>query len=60
MLESRGPFFRQDFPLTDNENWLVANVLKKSANGMTFEQRKYDLPIFRPDFVTKDNLEVAW
>jgi succinate dehydrogenase/fumarate reductase flavoprotein subunit len=58
--ESRGPFFRQDFPLTDNENWLVANVLKKSGNGMRFEQRKYDLPIFRPDFVTKDNLEVAW
>ena len=58
--ESRGPFFRQDFPLTDNANWLVANVLKKSGNGMKFEQRKYDLPIFRPDFVTKDNLEVAW
>ena len=32
--ESRGPFFRQDFPLTDNDNWLVANVLKKSGNGM--------------------------
>ena len=41
-------------------NWLVANVLKKSGNGMRFEQRQYDLPIFRPDFVTKDNLEVAW
>ena len=58
--ESRGPFFRQDFPLTDNENWLVANVLKKSGNGMRFEQRPYDLPFFRPDFATKDNLEVAW
>jgi succinate dehydrogenase/fumarate reductase flavoprotein subunit len=58
--ESRGPFFRQDFPLTDNANWLVANVLKKSGNGMKFEQRKYDLPIFQPDFVTRDNLEVAW
>src|SRR3954453_12296352 len=58
--ESRGPFFRQDFPLTDNANWLVANVLKKSGNGMRFERRPYDLPTFRPDFVTKDNLEVAW
>jgi succinate dehydrogenase/fumarate reductase flavoprotein subunit len=58
--ESRGPFFRQDFPLTDNANWLAANVLKRSGNGIRFERRPYDLPTFRPDFVTKDNLEVAW
>src|SRR5712671_5206842 len=44
--ESRGPFMRQDYPLTDNANWLCANVLKRSGNGMQFWQRKYDLPIF--------------
>jgi len=58
--ESRGPFFRQDFPLTDNDKWLVANVLKKSGNGMRFEQRAYDLPFFKPGFATKDNFEVTW
>ncbi len=58
--ESRGPFFRRDFPLTDNANWLTANVLKKTDNGFRFEQRPYDLPFFKPDFVTKDNFEVAW
>lgn len=58
--ESRGPFFRQDFPLTDNDNWLVANVMKKSGNGFRFERRKYDLPMFRPDFAIKNNFEVAW
>jgi len=58
--ESRGPFFRQDFPLTDNGNWLAANVLKKSGNDVRFEKRRYDLPFFKPDFVTKDNFEVAW
>jgi succinate dehydrogenase / fumarate reductase flavoprotein subunit len=58
--ESRGPFFRGDFPATDNKNWLVANVLKKSGNGLRFEQRPYDLPFFVPGFETKDNLEVAW
>jgi len=58
--ESRGPFFRQDFPLTDNDKWLVANVLKKSGNGIRFEQRPYDLPFLKPDFATKDNLEVTW
>lgn len=58
--ESRGPFFRRDYPLTDNVNWLVANVLKKSGNGLRFEQRPYETPFFQPDFATKDNLEVAW
>jgi Succinate dehydrogenase/fumarate reductase, flavoprotein subunit len=58
--ESRGPFFRGDFSATDNKNWLVANVLKKSGNGLRFEQRPYDLPFFVPGFETKDNLEVAW
>jgi len=58
--ESRGPFIRQDFPLTDNDNWLAANVLKKSGNGLRFEQRPYDMPLFTPGFSRKDNLEVAW
>ena len=58
--ESRGPFFRRDFPETDNANWLTANVLKKTGNGFRFEQRPYELPFFTPGFVTKDNLEVAW
>ena len=58
--ESRGPFFRRDFPATDNKNWLVANVLKKSGNGLRFEQRPYELPFFVPGFEIRDNLEVAW
>jgi len=58
--ESRGPFFRRDFPQMDNGKWLVANVLKKSSDGMRFEQRPYALPLFKPDFETRDNLEVAW
>jgi succinate dehydrogenase / fumarate reductase flavoprotein subunit len=58
--ESRGPFFRRDFPATDNVNWLVANVVRKSGNSLRFEQRPYALPFFQPGFETKDNLEVAW
>lgn len=58
--ESRGPFFRRDYPLTDNDKWLAANVLKKSGNGMQFEQRPYELPFFQPGFSTKDNFEVPW
>jgi succinate dehydrogenase/fumarate reductase flavoprotein subunit len=58
--ESRGPFFRRDYPLTDNVNWLAANVLKKSGNGLRFEQRPYETPFFQPGFATRDNLEVTW
>jgi len=58
--ESRGPFMRRDFPLQDNERWLAANVMTKTQNGFRFEQRPYDLPLFRPDFATRHNLEVAW
>jgi succinate dehydrogenase/fumarate reductase flavoprotein subunit len=58
--ESRGPFIRQDFPLTDNDDWLAANVLKKAGNGLRFEKRPYSLPLFAPGFSRKDNLEVAW
>jgi succinate dehydrogenase/fumarate reductase flavoprotein subunit len=58
--ESRGPFMRRDFTATDNENWLAANLMVKTANGFRFERRRYELPFFQPGFVTKDNLEVAW
>ena len=58
--ESRGPFFRKDFPDTDNVKWLTANVLRKSGNSFTFEQRPYELPFFQPGFERRPNLEVAW
>ena len=58
--ESRGPFFRRDFPETDNTQWLAANILKKSGNGFKFETRPYELPFFEPGFAKKNNLQVAW
>ena len=58
--ESRGPFMRRDFPMQDNARWLAANVMVRTDNGFRFEQRPYELPFFKPDFATTDNLEVAW
>lgn len=58
--ESRGPFMRRDFPQTNNDEWLAANVLVKTSNGMRFERRPYELPFLKPDFARKDNLEVPW
>ncbi|MGH6683998.1 MAG: hypothetical protein ACRECA_08790, partial [Pseudolabrys sp.] len=58
--EIRGPFIRRDFPETDNENRLTANLLHKAGNGYRFEKRGYNLSMFRPDFARADNLAVPW
>jgi succinate dehydrogenase / fumarate reductase, flavoprotein subunit len=58
--ESRGPFMRSDFPIQDNAQWLAANLMQRTENGFRFEQRQYETPFFKPDFVTRSNLEVAW
>jgi len=58
--ESRGPFMRTDFPETDNENWLAANIMIKTDNGLRFEQVPYDLPFFQPGFVRRANMMVPW
>ncbi len=59
--ESRGPFYRTDFPDMDNERWLVKNILTPTANGdVDFRTEPYDLPFFKPDFVRRPSLEVDW
>jgi succinate dehydrogenase/fumarate reductase flavoprotein subunit len=59
--ESRGPFYRTDFPETDNENWLVKNIVRKGPNG-TFEFRTepYRLPYYKPEFKREHYLDVLW
>jgi succinate dehydrogenase/fumarate reductase flavoprotein subunit len=58
--ESRGPFMRRDFPDTDNEHWLAANIMVRTENGFRFERRPYALPFFQPGFARKPNLDVPW
>ena len=58
--ESRGPFMRTDFPETDIENWLAANIMIKTDNGFRFEQSPYELPFFQPGFARRDNMTVPW
>lgn len=58
--ESRGPFMRTDFPDTDNENWLAANIMVKTDNGFRFEQSPYELPFFQPGFTRRNNMTVPW
>jgi succinate dehydrogenase/fumarate reductase flavoprotein subunit len=58
--ESRGPFMRRDFPDTDNEKWLAANIMVRTENGFRLERRPYALPFFKPGFARKPNFEVPW
>jgi len=47
--ESRGAFYREDFPNTDNTNWLKHVVGHKSGGELKFETLPVDLPYARPD-----------
>lgn len=47
--ESRGAFYREDFPMTDNENWLVHVVGGRGPDGeLRLEKLPVDLPYARP------------
>jgi succinate dehydrogenase/fumarate reductase flavoprotein subunit len=59
--ESRGPFYRTDYPDTDNENWLAKNIAFKGADGnVRFRSEPYPLPYYQPDFKRKKYLDVLW
>jgi len=47
--ESRGGFFRQDYPFTDNQRWLVHIVGTRRENGeLKLEEHPVDLPYAIP------------
>ncbi|MDP2726018.1 MAG: FAD-binding protein, partial [Dehalococcoidia bacterium] len=46
--ESRGYHFREDFPMTDNENWLKWIMAKKEGGGIRVWAQEFPLPYIRP------------
>ncbi len=47
--ESRGGFFREDYPITDNERWLVHLIGHRNADGtLHLEERAVELPYAQP------------
>jgi L-aspartate oxidase len=58
--ESRGPFYREDFPFTDNDNWLVKNIVAAGAQGMEFRTEPYETPFLKPEFGKRDYFAVDW
>jgi len=59
--ESRGPFFRPEYPYTDNTNWHGKNILyRDSAGENRFRIEMFDTPFLKPDFDRRDYFEVDW
>jgi len=48
--ESRGAFYREDYPVTDNEKWLVHVVGSRGADGqLRIEKLPVELPYAQPE-----------
>ena len=58
--ESRGPFYRADFPVVDNRNWMVKNILRRCDGRVAFRTEPYDTAFMKPEFETRDYFAVDW
>ncbi len=59
--ESRGPFFREDYPYVDNDNWIVSNIVKRVNGVPKFYQEPVELKYVRPGEKGKvDYFKVAY
>lgn len=58
--ESRGAFFRKDYPMTDNVNWLKHIVGYKTEAGLKLETHPVDLPYSEPDEDIADFFKVDY
>ncbi len=47
--ESRGPFYREDYPYVDNENWLRKIVLTRDGGEWKSRFEPYSLPHLKPE-----------
>jgi succinate dehydrogenase / fumarate reductase flavoprotein subunit len=47
--ESRGPFYRSDFPYVDNENWLVKLIQDWREGRPSFRKEYYETPFLKPE-----------
>lgn len=47
--ESRGPFYREDYPFIDNENWLCRNVVARVDGQWQSRQQPIPTPLLAPE-----------
>jgi succinate dehydrogenase / fumarate reductase flavoprotein subunit len=59
--ESRGPFYRIDYPYTDNKNWIKKNIVSRDGSGqIKFRHEPYEMPYIKPEFEREDYFHVDW
>jgi succinate dehydrogenase/fumarate reductase flavoprotein subunit len=59
--ESRGPFFRPEYPFTDNINWHGKNILYRDETGkIVFRVEMFETPYLKLDFDKRDYFQVDW
>ena len=58
--ESRGPFFREDFPYIDNKNWLKHTVATRSGNDVRIDHVPVELKYIRPQTEQEDFLSADY
>ena len=47
--ESRGPFYRDDYPVVDNENWLCKVIVNRTDGEWRSRTEPYELPYLTPE-----------
>jgi succinate dehydrogenase / fumarate reductase flavoprotein subunit len=47
--ESRGPFYREDYPFVDNENWLCKVIVSRTDDEWHWRKEPYALPYLAPE-----------
>ena len=58
--ESRGPFFREDFPYIDNKNWLKHTVVTRSGRDIRIDHVPVELKYIRPQTEQEDFLSADY
>ncbi|OGA46120.1 MAG: hypothetical protein A3G25_14120 [Betaproteobacteria bacterium RIFCSPLOWO2_12_FULL_63_13] len=47
--ESRGPFYREDYPYVDNENWMCRNIVKRMNGEWQSRTQPIQAPYLPPE-----------
>lgn len=58
--ESRGPFYREDYPFTDNVNWLKKNIIWLGDGGVQHRTEPYATPYLQPEYKRSGYFEINW
>jgi succinate dehydrogenase / fumarate reductase flavoprotein subunit len=58
--ESRGPFYREDYPYVDNENWLCKVLLARTGDEWHSRTEPYALPYLQPERVREPFFEADY